>query len=214
MGGDCEAADGWGLGPDVNALSSLGYIVAGVALVWWVARGRQPRPVLLLAAVTILEGLGSLFAHGTGGRGALLLHDLALAGIAGYLAGWHAGRLRGRPTAGALWGTGLAVIAGAVTWPMVRPAAGAVIPGAAVAVVVVAEVGARVRGAAPVWTGHLLAVAGLAILAWVGGRTGSLVCDPDSPLQLHAVWHLLTAYLVVAWALAAQVAITRDPAPG
>jgi hypothetical protein len=30
-------------------------------------------------------------------------------------------------------------------------------------------------------------------LAYAGGRTGAPTCDPDSPLQLHGVWHVLCA---------------------
>jgi hypothetical protein len=30
-------------------------------------------------------------------------------------------------------------------------------------------------------------------LAYAGGRTGAPTCDPDSPLQLHGAWHVLTA---------------------
>jgi hypothetical protein len=33
----------------------------------------------------------------------------------------------------------------------------------------------------------------LAGLAYVGGRTGAPTCDPDSPVQLHGAWHMLSA---------------------
>jgi hypothetical protein len=31
-------------------------------------------------------------------------------------------------------------------------------------------------------------------------RTGGLLCRPDSLLQPHALWHLLTATAMAAWA--------------
>jgi hypothetical protein len=34
------------------------------------------------------------------------------------------------------------------------------------------------------------------------GRTASPWCDPDSLLQGHAVWHLLAAAALAAWARA------------
>ena len=34
---------------------------------------------------------------------------------------------------------------------------------------------------------------GAALLAYAGGRTGSPLCDPESPLQLHGAWHALAA---------------------
>jgi hypothetical protein len=32
-----------------------------------------------------------------------------------------------------------------------------------------------------------------ALCAYAGGRTGAPTCDPDSPLQLHGAWHVLSA---------------------
>ena len=39
-------------------------------------------------------------------------------------------------------------------------------------------------------------------LAYAGGRTGSPVCDADSLLQLHGLWHLSTAAAAGLWATA------------
>lgn len=47
--------------------------------------------------------------------------------------------------------------------------------------------GSRRRGAT------LAGTAVAAGLAYAGGRTGAPTCDPDSPLQLHGVWHVLAA---------------------
>ncbi len=57
----------------------------------------------------------------------------------------------------------------------------------------------RIRGQVPLpgWSrsrGALLAATGAAAgLAYAGGRTGAPTCDPDSPLQLHGAWHVLSA---------------------
>jgi hypothetical protein len=63
------------------------------------------------------------------------------------------------------------------------------------------------------WTGlapdrrgpYLTALAATAAGAfcWWAGRTASPWCDPDSLLQPHAAWHLLTAAALAAWTLAA-----------
>jgi hypothetical protein len=45
--------------------------------------------------------------------------------------------------------------------------------------------------------------------AWTLGRTGGPLCDPDSVLQGHAAWHLLSAAALAAWALA-----ELEPGPG
>lgn len=66
---------------------------------------------------------------------------------------------------------------------------------------------ARGRAALPGWSrrrGMALALtSAAAAAAWVGGRTGSPACDPDSPVQLHGCWHVLAAagFLQAAGAL-------------
>ena len=48
-----------------------------------------------------------------------------------------------------------------------------------------------------------LAAAAAGAACWWLGRTASPFCDPDSPLQPHAAWHLLGAAALAAWAVAA-----------
>lgn len=50
---------------------------------------------------------------------------------------------------------------------------------------------------------RLLVLAVLAAGAYGGGRTGSPLCHPDSPLQLHSAWHVLSGLAAVAIAEAA-----------
>jgi len=40
------------------------------------------------------------------------------------------------------------------------------------------------------------------------GRTDAPLCDPDSPIQLHAVWHLITAF--VLWLYGTAVLEPRE----
>ena len=47
----------------------------------------------------------------------------------------------------------------------------------------------------------LAAAAGAA--CWWAGRSDGPWCDPNSPLQAHAAWHLLAAAALAAWAVAA-----------
>lgn len=50
--------------------------------------------------------------------------------------------------------------------------------------------------------GRVVVVAALAVgvTAYLVGRTGGSLCRPDSLLQPHALWHLLTAVAMAAWA--------------
>jgi hypothetical protein len=55
----------------------------------------------------------------------------------------------------------------------------------------------------------------VALVAFVTGRTGSPLCDPTSPWQPHAVWHLLSAVaLGRAVRACAQLRPTGDAPPG
>ena len=105
-----------------------------------------------------------------------MLHDGALVAVLGFVAGWHVGRLAGAAARTALVGvgTGLAVgvVAGATSSLLTNVA---VVVG--VVVVVGAEVLARHRGLAPVWTRPLLVLAAAAVLAWLLGTPGSPACS-------------------------------------
>lgn len=74
---DCEALHDGLLREPVNALSSLAYVAAGVAL--W----PQDRRV---GAALVVVGAGSVAYHGTGGPAAKWLHDLSIVAIAGLIA--------------------------------------------------------------------------------------------------------------------------------
>lgn len=195
---DCEARDeGWWQ-QDVNAWTSLGFVAVAVVLALAVQRRRMPRTVLLLAALAAAEGVGSLVYHGRSGDAGHLLHDLALIGLLGYVAGWHVGRLGARPWQGALLGTSTALVAGGVAWSFAEAATN-VVAAVAVVVVVAAEVLARRRGMAPVWGVALLVLGALAVGAWLLGTSASPACDARSLLQPHGLWHLIAAVLVLAW---------------
>ncbi len=113
MSGDCAAIAWW----SANAVSAAGYLLAAGTLTWGTIAGRLPRHSLVLAAAVALEGVGSILAHGTGGDGAILVHDLALLAMVGYVAGWHLGRLCDRALDGAVTGAVSATLVGAAAWP-------------------------------------------------------------------------------------------------
>ena len=196
---DCEARDDWFLAQDVNAWTSLAYVVAGLVVGVGVVRRQLPRSFAALAGVTVLEGVGSWLYHGASGDVAQLLHDGGLIGVLGFVAGWHVGRLAGAPDAGALVGLATGLVAGTVTWAATSAATNIAV-GALVATTIGAELVARRRGAPAVWTAALLLLAAGAVAAWVAGSTSSPLCDEQSWVQPHGAWHLLTALLLVAWA--------------
>jgi hypothetical protein len=210
--GDCEAVDDWSLAQDVNAWSSLGYVVAGLVVIVAVARRQVPRVFLALAVAVVVEGVGSVLYHGDPGDAGHLLHDAALVAILGFITAWHVGRLAGRRTdVGALAGFVAGAIAGAV-----GASAAAVVTnsfvGAAVVVIVGAELLARRRRLPGVWNAASVILVGVAVLSWVLGTSDSPLCDADSWAQPHALWHLLSALVVLVWVdRAAAVTMPDNP---
>ena len=97
-GPDCEERDTWFLDQDVNAWTSLAYVVVG-GLVIALAIRRRLRPVfVVLGLVAIAEGVGSMMFHGGSGDPGRFLHDVALVAAVGFVAGWHVGRLGREPS--------------------------------------------------------------------------------------------------------------------
>jgi hypothetical protein len=195
---DCERIDVVGVAQAVNTATSLAYLVAGV-IVMTIGRRRR-RPVAVLLGVLLLgEGAGSALYHGDPGTLGQWLHDVAFLGILGLLAGWHVGRLYGREDAGAWVGALGVTIAVGLAHPALT---GAVTAVAVVLVtsVVVAEAVARRRRLPPVYDARFIALLVVAGVTYVLGRSGSPLCDPDSFVQLHSAWHVLSALALVVWA--------------
>jgi hypothetical protein len=99
----------------------------------------------------------------------------------------------GSPAARLLHDGGLYAVAGYVAWHEVARRAG------------------RVRLPPGRRVGYRLALAATAAGAacWWAGRSASPWCDPDSLLQPHAAWHLLSAFALAAWGWAVLEG-TRD----
>ena len=209
---DCERRDDWFLEQDLNAWSSLAYVVAGLLLAWEVHRSRLPRAVWGLAAVVAAEGVGSLLYHGAASDVSQFLHDVPLIGALAFVAGWHVGRLRDRADAGSLVGLAVGLAVSTVLWA-VAPETTNITAAVAVVVIVAASLLARRRHMAGVWSWPLLALGAVAVSMWGLGTPDSPVCDADSWLQAHAVWHVLTAIVALAWVDCAYGAADPDHAP-
>jgi 1-acyl-sn-glycerol-3-phosphate acyltransferase len=194
---DCELRDRWFLGQDVNAWSSLAYVGVAVVIAVVVVRRRLPRAFLALAVVVALEGAGSLAYHGGRGDAAQFLHDTPLVAALGFVAGWHVGRVSGRASTSSLVGLAAGAVAGTTTWAL--DASPNPVVAVLVAVVVGAEVLAWRRGKRRIWTVPLLALGVVAAATWAAGTAGSPLCDEQSWLQPHGLWHVLSAVVVLAW---------------
>ena len=167
---DCEARDDWFLEQDASVWSSFAYLAAGALVVAIVVRQALPRSFLALGTLVALEGVGSFLYHGHSGTLGEYLHDVPLLGIVGFVAGWHASRLRRPAGSGSepVGGAAVGLVAGGI-----RAALGvtSVFVAVAVAVVVGTEVVTRRRGLRRVWNVALIVLAALSAASWWAGST-------------------------------------------
>ncbi len=209
MGGsDCEHIGRGLLGQPANTLSSLAYVLAGAMLLWRALAGR-PRARLapaVFASTVIGIGVGSAAFHGAMPAWGRFAHDLSIAAVLAFVIGYDlafargAGVSTGLAVFGALAGVCAVILA---LWPDAGDALDVVLVTGAV----VAEIAARRSPAGSavvdgrVW---VVAVGVLAIGALLNGlgRTDAPLCAPESPVQLHAVWHVLTAFVLLLYGTA------------
>ena len=201
---DCERIRDGVIRQPSNTVSSAALIAIGACIaVRGRHRGAQPLSDAFGAAVAA-AGAGSVLFHGPGGSRAHWLHDATIAAMAAFPPVENARRLRGGSSRGAVaMHTAVTAAAGALL--MARPSWVQEISAALAAAGIATEVAVRrarpaaaagfQRSSDVVWV--------LALLSYVGGRTESPLCRPDSRVQLHGLWHALAGVAMAAWAEAA-----------
>lgn len=198
---DCETCrDGWVTQP-VNTVSSLAYVVAGATTLGRAERGpvRTRRGGRAIGWSLVAVGLGSVAYHGPGGVLGRWLHDASLLAMAGVVAATDLAEARGSsPEPAVLAAT--CVAAGALAHPRTSAVAQAVAGGAAAAFEVHRH--ASLRGSAATAdrarASSAATLGSIGVLLQVQGRTGEPWCRPDSRLQAHAAWHVLSAAALAA----------------
>ncbi len=209
MGGsDCERIGQGLLAQPANTLSSLAYVLAGGLLLWRALIGRpNARAAPAVYAVTVVGvGVGSAVFHGPMPPWGRFAHDFSIAAVLAFVVGYDVASRRDAPVRIAVAvSAGLALACGVVLaiWPDAsNPLDAVLVTGA-----VVAEIGAartpagRATTDARVW---ILGIGALTIGALLNalGRTDAPLCDADSPVQLHAVWHVVTAFVLWLYGIA------------
>jgi len=202
----CEAArDGW-LKQPANALSNLGFVVAGLVIGWQAPRRplRYAGLATAYACVVVLLGPSSAAMHATqtalGGRLDMTSMYLVSSFAAAYALTrwWRRDRVF-------FWQVFLLLVALCELVGLservvpVFQSWGNVIFGALLTLAITVEVLLWRRGAAHPEQGRTrlaygagaVASIGLAFAIWNASQHG--LCDPDSLLQGHAAWHLLCA---------------------
>jgi hypothetical protein len=198
---DCETIGDGLLAQPANAISSGSYVLIGLWLAVRAIRSAGPeRPTAIAYSVALASvGIGSILFHGPMPAGARLVHDLTIAAVFAVIAARAVGQLRRWPQVGVVGAAALitSLVGGVMA---ISPEVGIGLSG----VVGVAALGLEVylyrtgrrrplskrdRG----WLIAVFAFLALAGIANVLGRTDAPLCDPDSVLQGHALWHVMTA---------------------
>jgi hypothetical protein len=215
-GSDCEHIGQGLLAQPANTLSSLAYLVAG-ALLLWRALGGRPYARLapaVYAATVIGVGVGSAAFHGPMPAWGRFAHDLSIAAILAVIIGYDVALARGAPVREGLAVFGVLLGACAVVLAVWADASNA-LDAVLVVAAVVSEVAAARSSTGRKRVSSWLWVVGAGVLT-IGallnalGRTTAPLCDPDSAVQLHAVWHVLTAF--VLWLYGTAVLGPREEA--
>jgi Ceramidase len=210
---DCERVGAGALAQPVNTISSLAYLLAGLWILGLSTRSPGRRVELIVFGVAVaLNAVGGLAFHGVQTSGARWIHDVSILAVLAFVVAFGAARLLDRSTAWtiAAFGGGLAALAVVVAvWPGTVQALSAVLALTAGATEVAEyrhEVPAlRREGLTARRLARLsvLAVLGLASLAFLVGRTDAWLCNPESTFQWHAIWHVLSAAAMALYAYGA-----------
>jgi len=215
-GSDCERIGQGLLSQPANTLSSLAYVLAGVLLLGRALAGRAgTRIESAVYGVTVIGiGVGSAAFHGPMPAWGRFAHDLSIAAVLAFFIGYDVALARGASA-----NAGLAVFGGltgaCAMLLAASPAAGNALDGVLIAGAVVAEIGAS-RSAAGRATADgrpwivIIGVVTIGALLNALGRTDAPLCEPETPVQLHAVWHVLTAF--VLWLYGTAVLGPREQA--
>jgi len=199
---DCERFGTGTLAQPVNAVTSLAYVAVGVIVVIAAARtGRRHAESAIYAACLVAVGLGSFAFHGPQPIGSQPAHDLPILLTLAFIVAYDLDSLSvpgGRRSTFAV--AAVASVAVTIRQDLVVWFIGGL---GALAVVLERFVHWRGRRAGrwptPPPPPALAMLAVLAGLAWIGGRSSSLLCDAESPYQLHGLWHVLSAVVLGAW---------------
>lgn len=195
---DCEAIGDGLLRQPAAAVSSVALVVLGAVLALS-TRGADARVYrLAFGALLAATGVGSVLYHGPQGALSHYLHDVTLVVTLGVLAVINAATtLRTAAAASAV--VTVAVLAvravSAETTAFIVVVVGALL--------VATDLRAR-RRARFLRRPYVVAVvsAAAAALAFAAGRSGSPLCDPETWLQGHAVWHAFAGVALFAYFVA------------
>lgn len=211
--GDCEAlGDGWLLQP-VEAWSSLAYAVVGIIVIFSAGRSAPPERVMRVAFGLLMAatGVGSFLYHGPQPVGAGFAHDVTF-----LLTVWFVALMDPASSMGfrrrAAWLAFGAVAAAISVVLILAPTSTNLLTGVAMAALVLSGIRMhRVGGINGRWYATALSLFALSLVFNVLGRSAASTCDPESLVQFHALWHVLSAVALGAYFISMTVPRNQEP---
>ena len=213
----CEAAGSGIASQPANAWSNLGFVVIGLMVLGDGARRRNAssparieadrRYSRLYGAVAVFLGLGSFAFHGSLRAWGGYLDVQSMHAFIAFLLAYDLARIHGWR-----WGTFIGLFSAllaafSMVIGLIPPEHGRTLFAVFVAVTVLVEAAVSYPALRPwapglidprrmpwFWAG--LGTFAVAFAIWNVSRTGGAWCSPDSLLQGHALWHLLSAVSV------------------
>lgn len=211
----CEAAGEGIAAQPANAWSNLGFVAIGLLVLADAGRRRRgsgrlatdDRYAVLYGAVAVFLGLGSFAFHGSLRAWGGFVDVQSMHAFLAFILAYDLARIHDRDWGWFLtWFAGLlAVFTAAIA--VLPPEHGKTLFGVFVGVALIAEAAVSYPALRPwaprrldprrmpwFWAG--LGAFAAAYAVWNLSRTGGVWCTPESLLQGHALWHLLTAVSV------------------
>jgi energy-converting hydrogenase Eha subunit C len=182
---DCESIGVGLLRQPVNSITTIAFVAAGL----WIVTVRPDRRWVGVAVMA--TGIGSFLFHGPMPAGAEWAHDVSLAWLLLVVAGTGTRWEKTTHIPGLLGLGALFALLPAIADPL------------AVVITVIALV-VRIRLDQSPHTRGALTLLGASAIVGRLGATDWPLCDPNSLLQTHGLWHVAAAAAVVWWATSAD----------
>ncbi len=215
----CERFRPGAIKQPANSLSNAGFVLAGIWIGWRAMRDRSAQlasktaapnwmsestiPAALYASLGVLLGPGSAAMHASTTRWGETIDMLSMLIWASFTVTYAWARLRGHSQRTFLMSyfclatvLGLLLVFGIIPKPIASIFGAMVIGFGTLEICIM-----RLRPGRSLDARWLAAAGfffGMAFVIWIPSRTNGALCDPDSLLQGHAAWHLLSAAAVVS----------------
>jgi hypothetical protein len=212
---DCEIVGGGWLVQPINAWSSLAYAAVGMVLITSTSQAPRSDRTLRVAfgVLMVATGIGSFLYHGPQPAAAGFAHDITFLAMLWFLILMNPASAYGVPRPHA-WIALASVTAAASAVLIASPDSTNVLTGISIVALITSDLLLRrIGGINGRWYAAALILFGASLVFNLLGRSSTATCDPDTLIQFHALWHVLSAAAFGAYYVATTVPRDQEPSP-